>query len=375
MNKRDYYETLGLKKGASEAEIKSAFRNLAKKYHPDVNKESGAEAKFKEVQEAYSVLSDTSKKAQYDQMGHQAYSNNSNMGGGAGGFNSADFDFGDIFSDIFGSSFGFDFGGRGNSRSRKQKGRDVSVSITISFEEAVFGTEKSITLDVYEECEECSGVGGFGEQHCPTCGGSGSVASEQRTMFGSFMTKTTCPTCKGNGVVFDRKCNTCNGKGIQKVKKTIKINVPAGVNNGNQLRVAGKGEAGVNNGPNGDLYVEFTVKEHSIFNRDNDDIYFELPITLTEAVLGAKKDIPTLYGDVTLSIPSGSQSNDKHRLKGKGVENVSTKRKGDMFVILNIIIPNKLDRKQKELIELLSKTDLENEKFSKYRKYLNKNNR
>jgi len=365
MGKRDYYEVLGLKKGASDAEIKSSFRKLAKQYHPDVNKSADAESKFKEIQEAYAVLSDSNKRSQYDQMGHQAFSNAS----GPGGFDFSNFDFGDIFSDLFGSSFGFDFGGRRNNN-RKQKGRDVSVVMNITFEEAVFGCEKSITLDVYDKCEECDGEGGFNPSSCSHCHGSGTVTTEQRTILGSYMTRSTWPYCNGKGIEFTKVCSNCNGKGIVKNKKKIKVNVPAGIDTGNQLRVTGKGEAGNNNGPNGDLYIEFIVEKHSIFERKEDDIYLEVPITISDAVLGTKIEIPTLYGNVILSIPSGSQSGDKHRIKGKGIENVQNGRKGDMYIILNIVIPNRIDRKQKQLFEELSKTNLEDNSFKKYRSYL-----
>ncbi len=370
MNKRDYYEILGLNKGASDAEIKSAFKRLAKKYHPDVSKETDAEAKFKEIQEAYSVLSDSQKRAQYDQMGHQAFSN-SGMGGG--GFNYTDFDFNDIFSDIFGSSFGFDFGGGTSKSNRRQKGSDIGMSMNISFEDAVFGTDKSVTVDSYEECDECEGIGGHDKKTCGTCHGSGTVTAEQRTILGSFMTKTTCSQCKGEGYTYEKTCNNCKGKGVTKKKKTIKINVPAGIDTGNQLRVAGKGNPGSNGGPNGDLYIEFYVEKHPLFIREDIEIYLELPLTITEAILGCKKEVPTLYGNVILSIPAGSQSKDKHRLKGKGVTNISNGRKGDMYVILDVVIPNKLDRKQKQIINDLNKTDLENEKFNQYKNYLKKN--
>lgn len=367
MNKRDYYEVLGLKKGASDAEIKSAFKMLAKKYHPDVSKEPDAEAKFKEVQEAYAVLSDKEKRAQYDRFGHQAFSG----GNGSGGFDFSGFDFGDIFGDIFGSSFGFDFG-RGSSSHSRRKGRDLSVSLEITFEEAVFGCEKEIVVDTNVECSDCDGEGGFGKRTCEYCHGSGTITTEQRTILGAFMTRTTCSRCEGSGYTHEKICTSCSGKGVVRKKKTLKINVPAGIDTGNQLRVSGKGEAGLNGGPNGDLYIEFNVKKHPFYEREDDDIYVELPLTITEAILGCKKEIPTLYGNIILTVPSGSQSGEKHRIKGKGIENVQTKRKGDMYVILNVITPKKLDRKQRELIEELSKTNLEDESFNKYNSHLKK---
>jgi molecular chaperone DnaJ len=369
MNKKDYYEVLGIKKDATDIEIKSAFKTLAKKYHPDVSKEVNAEAKFKEAQEAYAILSDKEKRSQYDRMGHQAFNNNG--GPGASGFDFNNFDFGDIFGDIFGSSFGFDFG-RGSSHSSRRKGRDLSLSLELSFEEAVFGCEKEITLDTNVKCDKCDGEGGFNKTTCSYCRGTGTVAAEQRTILGTFMTKTTCPHCKGVGYTFEDICPDCSGKGIIRKKKNIKVNIPAGIDTGNQLRVAGKGEAGINGGPSGDLYIQFLVRSHQFFKREEDDIYIELPITVTEAILGCKKEIPTIYGNVILTIPSGAQSGEKHRIKGKGIENVQTKRKGDMYVILNVVIPKRLDRNQKNLINELSDTNLEDENFNKYNSYMKK---
>jgi molecular chaperone DnaJ len=369
MAKRDYYEILGLSKSATDGEIKSAFRQLAKKYHPDVNKETGAEEKFKEIQEAYAVLSDPERKKQYDQFGHDAF--NQGSGGGFSGFDFSDFDFSDIFGDLFGNSFGFNFGGRNNNSSRATKGRDSIIRMGLTFEEAIFGTEKEIKVDLLETCDACHGKGGHGEKTCSRCHGSGTITAEQRTILGTYLTKTTCPECHGKGHTLDRTCTTCSGTGRIKTKKTITVTVPAGVDNGNQLRIPGKGEAGANGGPNGDLYVEFSVKNHPIYQREEDDIYLELPISITDAVLGTKIDVPTLYGNVKLSIPSGSQSGDKHRLKGKGVENVRSKRKGDMYIVLNISIPKKLSKEQKDLFQRLDNTDLKNDSsFDKIKRYL-----
>lgn len=370
MNKRDYYEVLGVSKSATDDEIKMAFRKLAKKYHPDINKDPDAPAKFKEAQEAYSVLSDASKRAQYDQFGHAAFQGGA-AGGNAGGFDFSDFDFSDIFGDLFGgSSF---FGGRRSAQgsSRARKGNDSIMRVDLTFEEAVFGTKKTINVNVSETCDDCHGKGGFDESTCTVCHGSGQVTAEQRTLFGTFMTQTTCSACYGKGKVFKETCKTCRGNGRIKKNKDLEVKIPAGVNTGNQLRLSGKGEAGVNGGPNGDIYLEFYVKNHPLFVRENNDIYLTLPLTITDAVLGCKKDIPTLYGDVKLSIPEGSMSGDKHRLKGKGVEDVNTGRKGDMYVVLNIITPKKLSRDQKKLFEELSKTDLESgSDFKKLREYL-----
>lgn len=365
-NKRDYYEVLGVDKNATEADIKSAFRKLAKKYHPDVSKEENAAEKFKEAQEAYAVLSDPEKRKQYDQFGHSAFNNN----GGAGGFSGFEgFDFGnmsDIFDDLFG---GMGFSGSSRSRSRKtnspKKGNDILYRMTIDFEEAVYGTKKDVKIDVEENCSKCDGAGGFDSKTCQECHGSGTVTQEQRTIFGSFLSKTTCPYCHGSGTTFEKTCDECHGRGKVTNRKTITITVPAGIDTENRLRVSGKGGAGSNGGPNGDLYIEFTVRDHDFYHREDDDIYIELPLTITEAILGAKKDIPTLYGKVELTIPAGTQNGEKMRLRGKGVENVNTKRKGDMYVITKVIIPEKLTRDQKKLFEELSMTDLENNKYFK----------
>lgn len=375
MNKRDYYEVLGVSKTATDAEIKSAFRKLAKKYHPDVSKEENAAEKFKEVQEAYAVLSDPEKRKKYDQFGHSAFQN---TGGGAGGFQGFDgFDFGDmgdIFDDILGG-FGFSSNSR-RSANGPRKGNDVLYRMTISFDEAVHGCEKDINLDTVDNCPNCHGEGGFNSKTCPECRGSGTITSEQRTMFGSFLSKTTCPECHGTGNIFEKKCPDCNGKGKIRKNKTITVTVPAGIDNGNRLRLTGKGEAGENGGRNGDLYLEFTVKEHDFYKRNEDDIYIDLPLTITEAVLGCTKEVPTIYGNVELTIPSGTQSLDKLRLRGKGIENVNTKRKGDMYAVVKVIMPEKLTKEQKSLFESLANTELDNSTvIKKYKKFLKDNDK
>lgn len=375
MNKRDYYEVLGVSKTATDAEIKSAFRKLAKKYHPDVSKEENAAEKFKEVQEAYAVLSDPEKRKKYDQFGHSAFQNN---GGGAGGFQGFDgFDFGDmgdIFDDILGG-FGFSSNSR-RSANGPRKGNDVLYRMTISFDEAVHGCEKDIDLDTVDNCPNCHGEGGFNSKTCPECRGSGTITSEQRTMFGSFLSKTTCPECHGTGNIFEKKCPDCNGKGKIRKNKTITVTVPAGIDSGNRLRLTGKGEAGENGGRNGDLYLEFTVKDHDFYKRNEDDIYIDLPLTITEAVLGCTKEVPTIYGNVELTIPSGTQSLDKLRLRGKGIENVNTKRKGDMYAVVKVIMPEKLTKEQKSLFESLANTELDNSTvIKKYKKFLKDNDK
>ena len=375
MNKRDYYEVLGVSKTADEKEIKSAFRKLAKKYHPDVSKEPDAAEKFKEAQEAYAVLSDEQKRKQYDQYGHAAFEG---MNGGAG-FDFSDFDFSDIFGDLFGSAFGGGFSnfggfGGGSSRSsRARRGADKLMRVELSFEEAAFGCKKNIKVDVYEQCDECNGKGGKGEKTCPTCHGSGSVTSQQNTLFGAFMTRSTCPDCGGKGKTYSSICSECKGTGKVKENKTLEVKVPAGVDSGNQLRLAGKGDSGSNGGPNGDLYLEFRVKDHELFERDGNDIYLELPITISEAVLGCKKEIPTLYGNVKLTIEGGANTGDKHRLKGKGMEDLHSGSKGNMYVVINVVIPNKIDKKQKKLFEELNDTNLKTSQFKKIEDYLKNN--
>ena len=374
MNKKDYYEVLGVPKDADDKTIKSAFRKLAKQYHPDVSKEPNAAEKFKEAQEAYAVLSDPEKRSQYDKYGHAAFDQ---MNGGAG-FDFSDFDFSDIFSEIFGSGFGgfggfSNFGGRSSSRSREVRGDDRLMRVDLTFEEAAFGVKKEINIDVYETCDECDGKGGKGEKTCHTCNGSGVVTRSQNTILGSFMSRTTCPECNGKGKTYEKICSHCNGKGKVRKNKDLEVKVPAGVDTGVRLRLQGKGDAGLNGGPNGDLYLEFRVKEHELFERDGDDIYLELPITITDAVLGCKVEIPTLYGNVKLTIPEGAETGDKHRLKGKGIENLHSGNKGNMYVVINVIIPDKLDKKQKKLFEELSETNLKTSKFKKIDEYLRKN--
>lgn len=374
MNKKDYYETLGVSKDASDAEIKSAFRKLAKQYHPDVSKEENAEAKFKEIQEAYAVLSDEQKRSQYDQFGHAAFDGAGGAGGygGFGGFDASGFDFGDIFDNIFGGGFG-GFGGSSRNANRARSGNDKLMRIRLTFEEAIYGCEKDIKLEVNDKCDECSGKGGFNEETCPNCHGSGTVTTEQRTMFGTFMSKTTCNKCNGLGKSFKKTCSSCHGSGRVVSNKTITVNVPSGVDNGNRLRLSGKGEAGINGGPNGDLYLEFVVESHNFYERDGNDIYLKVPITISEAVLGCKKEIPTIHGNIKLSIPAGSSNGDKQRVKGKGIENESTGRRGDMYVVLDVRIPKKLSRDQKKLFESLDDTDLSDSDIEKFNKFTRNN--
>lgn len=369
MAKRDYYEVLGVEKNASDKDIKMAFRRLAKKYHPDVSKEPDAEAKFKEAQEAYAVLSDEKRRKQYDQFGHDAFTN---QAGGAGGFDFSNFDFSDIFENIFGFDTGgdpFGFTSRGRSK-RKTRGSDSLFLMEIDFLEAALGTTKEIEITTTEECSDCHGSGGFGESTCPDCHGSGTITSTQSTLFGSFLTKTTCPTCKGEGVTYDRTCSKCHGRGRTKVTKTIDVKVPEGVNTGNRIRLSKMGEASKNGGPNGDLYIEFKVKEHEFYERVGNDVFITLPITITEAILGTKKDVKLLNSTVALTIPAGSSSLDKHRIKGKGIKDVNYNSYGDFYVILKVVTPKKLSREQKKLIEKLKDTDLGDKEIERYNKFL-----
>ena len=367
MNKKDYYEVLGVSKTASQDEIKSAFRKLAKKYHPDVSKEENAAEKFKEAQEAYAVLSDENKRRQYDQFGHSAFTNSQ---GGFSGFDG--FDFGsmeDIFGDIL-KGFGFG-GGSPRVRNRREDGSDLLYRMSISFDEAVHGAKRDIKVECEDECDECHGQGGFNSHTCSECKGSGTVTRQQSTMFGSFLTRTACPTCGGTGTSFERMCSSCRGRGKVEQTKTLTVTIPKGVDTGNRLRLAGKGEAGINGGERGDLYIEFSVKEDDFFERDGNDIYIVVPLTITEAVLGCKKEVPTIYGNVEMSIPEGTKNNSKLRLKGKGIDSDINGKKGDMYVITNIIIPNKLNRKQKELFKELAKTELDSDsEFTKFNKKL-----
>lgn len=364
MDKRDYYEVLGLSKGASKDEIKRAFRKLAAKYHPDVNKDADAEEKFKEIQEAYSVLSDDQKKSQYDQFGHSAFSG----GGGAGGFGGFEgFDFGDIFGDIFGGGFG-GFGGRSNPNAPRQ-GRDLQQRIVLTFEEAVFGTKKEIKVSHNETCDHCNGSGAETPKDlhtCATCGGSGTETVVQNTMLGRIQTQRSCSTCQGRGKTITKKCHKCHGNGTVHVDATIEINIPAGVDNGQQMRVSGQGEAGQNGGPAGDLYLVFDVKAHEFFERDGNDIYCEIPVTFGQATLGSTIEVPTLTGKGELKIPAGTPTGKQFLWRNKGIAG-----RGHQYVTINVIVPKNLNKKQVALLEEFeSAVDYDSEGiFSKVKKF------
>ena len=375
-SKKDYYETLGVEKTATEQEIKSAFRKLAKKYHPD-NKETGDEAKFKEIGEAYAVLSDQNKRAQYDQFGSAAFDGSA---GGYGGFDPGDIDLNDILRQVFGGGFsssgfgGFeDFfgGGRSSTSSRARKGRDTLVRLDLTFEEAAFGLDKDIELSLNDTCDSCGGKGGFDETKCDYCNGTGTVVTEQRSLFGIMQSRTTCPRCQGSGKTFKKTCDKCRGAGQLKKKKTISIHIPEGVDTGHQLRISGKGEAGINGGPNGDIYFEIHVKPSDFYEREENDLYIDLPITIAEAALGCQKEVPTIYGNVIMEVKPGVQSGTKYKLKGKGLPIVNTSRKGDEYVVIQVVTPTKLTREQKKLFQALMDTDLENSsEFKEFKKHL-----
>ncbi|MED4453432.1 molecular chaperone DnaJ [Metabacillus fastidiosus] len=342
MSKRDYYEVLGLGKNATKDELKKAYRKLSKQYHPDINKEADADEKFKEITEAYEVLSDDRKRTQYDQFGHA--DPNQGFGGGSdfGGFSG----FEDIFSTIFG-------GARRRDPNAPRQGADLQYTMTLSFEEAAFGKESTIEIPREETCETCDGSGakkGTSAETCSHCNGTGQLSVEQNTPFGRIVNKRACHHCNGTGKSIKHKCATCGGAGKVKKRKKINVKIPAGVDDGQQLRVPGQGEPGVNGGPPGDLYVVFHVRGHEFFERDGDDIYCEMPLTFAQAALGDEIEVPTIHGKVKLKVPAGTQTGRKFRLSGKGVPNVRGYGQGDQYVILRVLTPTSLTEKQKELL-------------------------
>lgn len=357
MSKRDYYEVLGISKSASKDEIKKAYRKLVKQHHPDVNKEDGADEKFKEIQEAYEVLSDDEKKVRYDQFGHQ--DPNQGFGGFGGGGGGADFG-GFGFEDIFSSFFGGGGGGRRRDPNAPRQGSDLQYSMTLSFEEAVFGAEKTIRIPREETCDTCHGTGakaGTSAETCSYCKGSGEIDETQNTPFGRMVNRRPCNHCQGTGKIIKDKCRTCHGAGRVKKTKEIKVKVPAGVDDGQQIRVSGQGEAGVNGGPAGDLYVVFMVKQHEFFERDGDDIYCEMPLTFAQVTLGDEVEVPTLYGKVNLKIPAGTQTGTRFRLKAKGIKNVRGYGQGDQHVIVRVVTPTKISSSQKEKLREFAELD------------------
>lgn len=352
-NKRDYYEVLGINKGASADEIKRAYRKKAKQYHPDVNKEPDAEEKFKEVQEAYDVLSDDNKKAAYDRYGHAAFEQGAGGAGGFGGFGGfEDVDLGDIFGSFFGG------GSRRQRSNGPRHGDDHLMRVNIGFMEAVNGVKKDIKVTYDAPCSHCHGTGAKNPNDvttCPHCHGTGTISQQQSSPFGTFVTQTTCPDCNGTGKIVKEKCPHCHGKGYNNKTVTVSLDIPAGINDGQQLRVSGKGGRGANGGPNGDLFVEVHVQSHPHFVRNGRNIHITVPISSVDATLGCEVDVPTVQGDVTLKIPAGTQSGTVLRLKGKGVKDLRGSSYGDQMVTIEVKIPTKLSSKEKELYEQLAK--------------------
>ncbi len=349
-DKRDYYEVLGVGKGASDSELKSAYRKLAKKYHPDTNPgDKEAEVKFKEASEAYAVLSDPEKRRQYDQFGHAAFDGGA---GGVGGFDFSGMDMGDIFGDIFGDFFG---GGRSRSRSNgPMKGQNIRTSVRISFQEACFGVDKEIDIVLKDECGSCHGTGakaGTSPQTCPKCGGKGQVVFTQQSLFGVVRNVQSCPDCHGTGKIIKERCPDCSGSGYISKKKNIAVSIPAGIDNGQCVRIRDKGEPGVNGGGRGDLLVEVVVGKDPLFMRQDRDIYSTVPITYTKAALGGEIHVKTIDGEVIYTVKPGTQTDTRVRLRGKGVPSLRNKQvRGDHYVTLVVQVPTKLSHEQKEAL-------------------------
>lgn len=353
--KRDYYEVLGVSKGASDSEIKSAYRKLAKKYHPDMNPgDKEAEAKFKEASEAYAVLSDADKRRQYDQFGHAAFDGGA---GGAGGFDFGGMDMGDIFGDIFGDFFG---GGRSRGQSNgPMKGQNIRTSVRITFEEACFGVDKEIDVTLKEECATCHGTGakpGTSPETCKKCGGKGQVVFTQQSLFGVVRNVQACPDCHGTGKIIKERCSDCSGSGYISKRKKISVSIPAGIDNGQCVRIRDKGEPGVNGGQRGDLLVEVVVSRHPIFQRQDRDIFSTAPITFAQAALGGDVRIKTVDGEVIYTLKPGTQTNTRVRLRNKGVPSLRNKQvRGDHYVTLVVEVPTKMNSEQKELLKAFDK--------------------
>lgn len=353
--KRDYYEVLGVSRDASDAEIKKAYRRLSKKYHPDINKESGAEDKFKEVTEAYEVLSDSQKRAAYDQYGHAANDPNfgaGGFGGFGGGYGGAGFGFEDIFEQFFGGA-----GQSTRNPNAPRPGNDLQYRVTLTFEEAVFGKEETVVYNRNEECHSCHGTGakaGTSPVTCHKCHGSGAIQVEQNTPFGRVMTQRQCDVCNGSGQEIKEKCETCHGAGIESKQHSVKVTIPAGVENDQQIRLSGQGEAGQNGGPYGDLYVVFRVQPSDVFERDGTEIYYDLPISFVQAALGDEIRVPTVHGPVKLKVPAGTQTDTSFRLKGKGAPSLRGNYTGDQHVKVKVVTPKKLSEKERELYQSLA---------------------
>ena len=351
MADKDYYEILGVDKSADENAIKKAYRSLAKKYHPDMNPgDAAAEQKFKEVNEAYSILSDPEKKAKYDQFGSAAFDGTGGFsGGGFGDFG----DFGDIFSNIFGGGFG-GFGGGGSSRRNGPiDGDDIAVRLTLTFEEAAKGLKRDVTYHRVQKCGDCGGSGaekGSEVETCSKCHGSGRIRVQQRTMFGVMQSEQACDACRGSGKIIKKPCGNCNGKGYVKVSKTLSVNIPAGMDDGQRMALRGQGNEGRNGGAAGDLIIVFSVMPHEIFTREGYDLYCEVPVTFTDAALGAEIEVPTLDGKIKHTIPDGTQPGTTFRIRDKGISRVNGKGKGDLYFTVNVEVPKNLNGNQKDLL-------------------------
>ncbi|MFD2618258.1 molecular chaperone DnaJ [Terrilactibacillus laevilacticus] len=349
MSKRDYYDVLGVDKNAGKDEIKKAYRKLARKYHPDVNKDKDAPEKFKEVKEAYETLSNPQKKAHYDQFGHT----DPNQGFGGQGFGGSDFGgFGDIFDMFFGGG-----GGRTRDPNAPQQGSDLQYTMTLEFEEAAFGKETDIEVPKEEECKTCHGSGakpGTKPETCSHCHGSGQLNVEQTTPFGRVVNRRVCNYCHGTGKIIKNKCHTCGGTGKVKKRRKIHVTIPEGIDDGQQIRLSGQGEPGVNGGPAGDLYVVFRVKAHKFFERDGDDIHCEIPLNFAQVTLGDEIEVPTLRGKVKLKIPAGTQTGTHFRLKGKGIKNVRGYGQGDQHVTVKVVTPKNLSDEERDLYKKLA---------------------
>ncbi len=362
-DKKDYYEVLGVDKKASDDEIKKAFRRLAKKYHPDMNSgDKEAENKFKEVNEAYEVLGDKEKKAKYDQFGHSAFDPNSFSGGGFGdfgGFTGGFGGFGDIFETFFGDGgFGFSTSGRARNTG-PQRGNDIRFDIEIKFEEAAFGVKKDIRISRNENCQDCNGSGaksGSGIETCKKCGGTGEVRFTQNSAFGRIVNVRVCDNCRGEGSVIKDPCTTCSGKGILRKNRKITVEIPAGVDNGSILTLRGEGEPGLRGGPKGDLYIYIRVRPHKIFKRDGIDLHCEVPISFVTATLGGSINVPTLDGDTAFSIGEGTETGSTFKIKGKGLQSLKSRYKGDLYFTVKIKVPKKLDEKQKAALKYYADT-------------------
>ncbi len=343
--KRDYYEVLGIDRNATDENIRKAFRELAFKYHPDHNRGDGAEEKFKEANEAYEVLSDTSKRATYDRFGHSG-------GSGFFGRDSEGFDFG--FGDIFDAFFG---GTTTSTRQAPQQGASLQTRLSLTLEEAAFGSEEEIDITRTENCSKCQGTGskpGTQPVRCPNCDGAGEVRRVQASIFGRFTNITTCPRCHGEGRIITEPCPTCRGSGRQKQHRRISVKVPPGVDNGNQIRLRGEGEAGTRGGPPGDLFVVITVIEHEYFRRDGDNILYELPLNFAQVALGTEVEVPTLDDDSKLKIPAGCQTGTVFRLKNKGVSHLNGRGRGDQLVMVSLVTPESLNKEQQRLFKELA---------------------